>query len=234
MTASLDAAQALDRVQARIRSACGAVGRPHDQLALLAVSKLQPTEKIRALYAAGQRAFGENYPQEAVTKVAALTDLPEIEWHLIGPLQSNKTRDIAESLQWVHSVDRLKIAERLSAQRPAVMPPLNVCIQVNISNEASKSGVSPDDVEALTHAVSALPHLRLRGLMGMPEPGIGDEKTRAQFELLRALFEREKKKHPTMDTLSMGMSDDLEIAVACGSTMVRVGTALFGARPPKT
>jgi PLP dependent protein len=231
MTASSDAAQALHRVQQRLSAACGAVGRSTDDVQLLAVSKLQPLEKIRSLYIAGQRAFGENYPQEAVSKVDALADLHAIEWHLIGPLQSNKTRDIAERVHWVHSVDRLKIAERLSAQRPPSMPPLNVCIQVNISAETSKSGVMPNDAMALIDTVAKLPNLRVRGLMGMPEPGIGEQKTRAQFELLRDLFAVAKNKHASIDTLSIGMSDDLEIAIACGSTMVRVGTALFGARP---
>jgi PLP dependent protein len=169
--------------------------------------------------------------QEAVEKAKSLAHLTEIEWHLIGPLQSNKTRDVAETMHWVHSVDRLKIAERLSAQRPSTMPPLNVCVQFNISGEASKSGASFDEADALLAAVAALPNLRLRGVMGMPEPGIGETATREQFSALRALFERAKTTHASIDTLSIGMSDDLEIAIACGSTMVRVGTAVFGARP---
>jgi PLP dependent protein len=233
MTASSNAAQALHRVQSRIAAACGAVGRAPGAVQLLAVSKLQPVDKIRALFAAGHRAFGENYPQEAMSKVDALADLSEIEWHLIGPLQSNKTRDVAERVQWVHSVDRLKIAERLSAQRPLTMPLLNICVQVNISAEASKSGVMPNDAAALIDAVAVLPNMQLRGVMGMPEPDVGVEKARAQFEQLRAIFDAARRKHSMIDTLSMGMSDDLEIAVACGSTMVRVGTALFGARPVK-
>ena len=234
MTASFPASQANERlanVQSRIRAAAQQVGRDPGEIALLAVSKLQPAEKIRELHAAGQRAFGENYAQEAETKVATLADLADIEWHLIGPLQSNKTRGIAETMHWVHSVDRLKIAERLSAQRPQELPPLNVCIQVNISGEASKSGVAPDDALALVAAVSSLPRLRVRGLMGMPEPGIGAAATQAQFTMLKTLFSAASKGAPGLDTLSMGMSDDLEIAIACGSTMVRVGTALFGARP---
>jgi PLP dependent protein len=234
MTASSDASQALQRVQTRLGIACGAAGRSPGDVRLLAVSKIQPIDKIRALYAAGQRAFGENYPQEAVAKVAALVDLPDIEWHLIGPLQSNKTREVAEHMHWVHSVDRLKIAERLSVQRPTTLLALNICVQINISGEASKSGVAADTAYELIDAVAMLPNLRLRGVMGMPEPGIGEAKTRAQFELLRSIFDAAKRKHPSMDTLSMGMSDDLEIAIACGSTMVRVGTALFGARPTKT
>jgi PLP dependent protein len=230
MTSSSEASQALSLVRARIAAACGAVGRDPGGVRLLAVSKLQPIEKISQVYAAGQRVFGENYVQEAVDKTKSLIHLSEIEWHLIGPLQSNKTRDVAETMHWVHSVDRLKIAERLSLQRPATMPPLNVCVQFNISGEASKSGASFENADALLDAVAALPNVRLRGLMGMPEPGIGDTKTRDQFSALRALFDRAKTKHASIDTLSIGMSDDLEIAIACGSTMVRVGTAIFGAR----
>ncbi len=234
MTASFPASQANERlanVQLRIRAAAQQAGRNPGEIALLAVSKLQPAEKIRELHAAGQRAFGENYAQEAESKVTELSDLRDIEWHLIGPLQSNKTRGIAETMHWVHSVDRLKIAERLSSQRPAGLAPLNLCVQVNISGEDSKSGVVPDQALALVDAVSKLPRIRLRGLMGMPEPGIGEVATRAQFQMLRALFIEASTRTTGLDTLSMGMSDDLEIAVACGSTMVRVGTALFGARP---
>jgi PLP dependent protein len=233
MTASYEASQALARVRERIANACALAQRDAGDVRLLAVSKVQPTDKIRHLYAAGQRAFGENYVQEAVEKVALLSDLSGIEWHLIGPLQSNKTRDVAETMHWVHSVDRLKIAERLSSQRPASMPPLNVCVQFNISGEASKSGAAFAAADPLIDAVAALPNLTLRGVMGMPEPGIGEEKTREQFVALRDIFQRAKSKHKTVDTLSIGMSDDLEIAVACGSTMVRVGTALFGARPSR-
>jgi PLP dependent protein len=233
MTASSDASQALQRVQTRLSQACGAAGRLPADVRLLAVSKIQPIDKIRALYAAGQRAFGENYPQEASEKALALAALGDIEWHLIGPLQSNKTRDIAARMHWIHSVDRIKIAERLSAQRPAHLPPLNVCVQINISNELTKSGVDPVNAQALIDAVATLPNVVLRGVMGMPEPGIGEQKTREQFERLASIFHAQRARHATMDTLSMGMSDDLEMAVACGSTMVRVGTALFGARPPK-
>ena len=234
MTASSEPSQAIERlaqVRSRLLAAAQHAGRGAHEVKLLAVSKLQPSERIRALYAAGQRAFGENYVQEAEGKIAELTDLSDIEWHLIGPLQSNKTRGVAETVHWVHSVDRLKIAERLSAQRPLHLPPLKVCIQVNISGEASKSGCPPDDALAMIQAVSTLPRLHMRGLMGMPEPGIGEVATRAQLMLLARLFAEAKSRVPTLDTLSMGMSDDLEIAVACGSTMVRVGTALFGARP---
>ena len=234
MTASSEPSQAIDKldaVRARLQAAAQQAGRDGRDVQPLAGSKLQPSEKIRALYAARQRAFGENYVQEAEAKIAELSDLSDIEWHLIGPLQSNKTRGVAETVHWVHSVDRLKIAERLSEQRPASMPPLNVCIQVNISGETSKSGCEPDQALALIQAVHALPRLRVRGVMGMPQPDIGDAATRTQFSQLAALFADAKALVPTIDTLSMGMSDDLEIAVACGSTMVRVGTALFGARP---
>lgn len=236
MTASSEASQAKARwlqVRHRMDAATDAAGRARESVALLAVSKLQPTQKIRDLFAAGQHAFGENYVQEALAKCAELAAEPAcsgIEWHLIGPLQSNKTRGVAEAMHWVHSVDRLKIAERLSAQRPAHLPPLNVCIQVNISGEASKSGCAPAEAVALVKAAAALPQLRVRGLMGMPEPGIGEAATRAQFTVLATLFDEARRVLPGVDTLSMGMSDDLEIAVACGSTMVRVGTALFGAR----
>ncbi len=236
MTASFKGSQACERlaqVHARIRAAAQQSGRQPDAVHLLAVSKLQSVEKIRALHDAGQRAFGENYVQEAVDKIAEFAALPQyanIEWHLIGPLQSNKTRVVAENFQWVHSVDRLKIAERLSAQRPAHLPPLNICIQVNISGEASKSGCPPEETLALIDAASKLPQLSVRGLMGMPEPGIGEAATRQQFLMLAGLFAEGRSRIALIDTLSIGMSDDLEIAVACGSTMVRVGTALFGAR----
>jgi PLP dependent protein len=240
MTASFEPSQACERlaqVQARIAAAMQQSRRDPRTLGLLAVSKLQPAEKIRVLYDAGQRAFGENYVQEGVDKISEFSNSPQyadIEWHLIGPLQSNKTRVVAENFQWVHSVDRLKIAERLSAQRPALLPPLNICVQVNISGEASKSGCPPDEALALMAAASALPQLAVRGLMGMPEPGIGEDTTRKQFLMLAALFAEAQSRMVSIDTLSIGMSDDLEIAVACGSTMVRVGTALFGARPSRT
>ena len=233
MTASSEPPQANERlaaVRARLRAAELQAERPAFAVTLLAVSKLQQDAKIRALYAAGQRAFGENYVQEAEAKIAALSDLADIEWHLIGPLQSNKSRGVAETMHWVHSVDRLKIAERLSAQRPDSLPPLNICIQVNISAETSKSGCAPDAAVALAVAASALPRLTVRGLMGMPEPGMTEAETRAQFTTLAQLFATAKQKLPALDTLSMGLSDDLEIAVACGSTLVRVGTALFGPR----
>jgi PLP dependent protein len=231
MTSSSEASQALSQVRTRIAHACALAQRESSEVALLAVSKLQSTDKIRHVYAAGQRAFGENYAQEALAKVHELSELSDIEWHLIGSLQSNKTREVAETMHWVHSVDRLKIAERLSAQRPRAMPPLNVCVQFNISGEASKSGASFAEADELIDAVTRLPNLTLRGVMGVPEPGIGESKTREQFLALREVFERAKSKHPSVDTFSIGMSDDLDIAIECGSTMVRVGTAVFGARP---
>ncbi|MCZ2135783.1 MAG: YggS family pyridoxal phosphate-dependent enzyme [Burkholderiales bacterium] len=234
MTASSEASQASARlaaVRARIAQAAQRAGRDASSVALLAVGKLQSVSALRELHAAGQRAFGENYVQEAIGKIAALDDLTDIQWHFIGPLQANKTREVARHLHWLHSLDRLKIAERLSAQRPPEMPPLEVCIQVNISGEASKSGCAPEAALALARAVHALPRLRLRGFMGMPEPGIGAEATRSQYAALAALMQAAQRELPGLDTLSMGMSDDLEIAIACGSTMVRVGTALFGPRP---
>lgn len=200
---------------------------------LLAVSKTMPAEAVREAFDAGQRAFGENYVREGLDKIAALADLrSQIEWHLIGPLQSNKTREVAEQFDWVHSVDRMRIAERLSAQRPAALPPLDVCLQVNISGEASKSGVVPADLPALARAVAALPNLRLRGLMAIPEPAQGDAAQRAPHRALRALADALRSEGLALDTLSMGMSADLEAAVAEGATMVRIGTAIFGARAP--
>jgi PLP dependent protein len=223
--------QRLEIVQKRIKDTCGATLRPFDAVKLLAVSKLHPAEAVRGLYAAGQRAFGENYVQEGVEKIVALADLTDIEWHLIGPMQSNKTRDVAEHFAWVHTVDRLKIAQRLSDQRPAHLPPLKVCVQINISGEASKSGVAPDDALALIDAVNALPRLQLRGLMGMAAPEIGEAATRAQFRIVGQVQAAAAAHGITLDTLSMGMSDDMDWAIAEGSTLVRIGTALFGQRP---
>ena len=210
--------------------------RPSSTVGLLAVSKLHGPERVRALYAAGQRAFGENYVQEGVQKRAALADLPDVVWHLIGPLQSNKTRAAAEHFDWVQSIDRLSIAERLSRQRPDHLPSLNVCVQVNVSGEASKAGVAPHEAVALVEQVRALPRLALRGLMTLPAPNVEPEALRAQFDQVAALFSEVRRVHPDWtdwDTLSMGMSDDLELAVPAGSTLVRVGTALFGARPKR-
>ena len=221
----------LQQVRSRIALACGAAGRAVDSVTLLAVSKTQSPDAVRAAFAAGQRAFGENYVQEALDKITTLADLRrQIEWHLIGPLQSNKTRPVAEAFDWVHSVDRLKIAQRLSEQRPAGMAPLQLCLQVNISGEASKSGLAPVEVPAVARAVAALPRLRLRGLMAIPEPAADDAAQRAPHRALRALLATLNAQGLALDTLSMGMSADLEAAIAEGATMVRVGTAIFGSR----
>jgi pyridoxal phosphate enzyme (YggS family) len=224
--------QRLADVRQRIQQACQAARRDPARVGLLAVSKLQPAQAVRQAQQAGQQAFGENYVQEALDKMAALADLRgAIEWHLIGPLQSNKTRVVAEAFDWVHSVDRLKIAQRLSDQRPAQLPPLNVCLQVNISGEASKSGLPPQEVAQVAVAVAALPGLRLRGLMSIPGPAQGLHAQQAPHRALRLLQQDLNQRGLALDTLSMGMSDDLEAAVAEGSTMVRVGTAIFGVRP---
>ena len=221
----------LSQVHSRIAGACAAAGRPVDSVTLLAVSKTFGADAVRRAFDAGQRAFGENYVQEALDKIAALTDLrPQIEWHLIGPLQSNKTRPVAEAFDWVHSVDRLKIAQRLSEQRPAGLLPLQLCLQVNISGEASKSGLAPDEVPALAQAVAALPRVRLRGLMAIPEPAGDFAAQRAPHRALRELLGRLNDRGLALDTLSMGMSADLEAAIAEGATIVRVGTAIFGGR----
>ena len=210
----------------RIRAAADAVQRDASSIHLLAVSKTKPAQAVREAYAAGLRDFGENYLQEALGKQADLTDLP-LSWHFIGPIQSNKTRAIAEHFAWVHSVDRLKIAQRLSEQRPADLPPLNICIQVNVSGEASKSGCTPADLPALATAISALPRLKLRGLMAIPEPTEDRAEQDAAFATVRDL---QASLNLALDTLSMGMSHDLESAIAQGATWVRIGTALFGAR----
>lgn len=219
----------LTTVQARISAACAACGRDHESVSLLAVSKTWPAESVRQVAALGQHAFGENYVQEGVDKIAALADL-NLEWHFIGPLQSNKTRPVAEHFHWVHSIDRLKIAQRLSEQRPEGMPPLQVCVQVNVSGEASKSGCAPEEAEALVQAVAALPRLRLRGLMAIPEPTDDLPLLQSRFALLRDIRDRLNRHGLALDTLSMGMSHDLETAIAGGATMVRIGTAIFGTR----
>ena len=213
-------------VEARIRAAALAVQRDVTGVHLLAVSKTKPAFALREAYAAGIRDFGENYLQEARAKQVELADLP-LCWHFIGPFQSNKTRDIAEHFAWVHSVDRLKIAQRLSEQRPAELPPLNICIQVNVSGEASKSGCTPQDLPALAAAINALPRLKLRGLMAIPEPTEDRAEQDAAFATVRDL---QQSLNLGLDTLSMGMSHDLESAIAQGATWVRIGTALFGAR----
>jgi hypothetical protein len=254
----------LQAVRARVERAAIAAGRRTDDIALIAVSKTFPAEHIAQAYMAGQRAFGENYAQEAVEKITELAHLslewrgaqahrenkfdqsaahpsagvasPEgppllpLEWHFIGPIQSNKTAIIAAHFQWVHSVEREKIAQRLAAARPDGLPPLNICIQVNVSGEASKSGISPGGEFGLADAIARLPKLRLRGLMAIPEPTPDARLRRERFALLRELKENLVNRGHALDTLSMGMSDDLEAAIAEGATMVRVGTAIFGSR----
>ena len=223
----------LQQVKGRIAAACGSARRGANSVTLLAVSKTFGAEAVREAAAAGQRAFGENYVQEALAKIEALADLrPQMQWHLIGPLQSNKTRSVAEAFDWVHTVDRLKIAQRLAEQRPAALPPLNICLQVNISAEASKSGLLPAEVAAVALAVQALPRDRivLRGLMAIPEPAGDFAAQRAPHRALRELLAALNAAGLGLDTLSMGMSADLEAAVAEGATIVRVGSALFGSR----
>ncbi len=222
-------AENIFRVGQQIAEAAQACGRAPGAVTLLAVSKTQSAATVREAYEAGQRDFGENYVQEALDKIGALP-LPGLVWHFIGPLQSNKTRDIASHFDWVHSVDRLKIAVRLNEQRPAGMAPLNVCIQVNISEEDSKSGVALADVEALCEALQSLPNLRLRGLMAIPAPCDDPVAQRAVYAPLSALLRQLQARYPGMDTLSIGMSADFAAAIAEGSTIVRVGTAIFGAR----
>ncbi|HEY0878335.1 MAG TPA: YggS family pyridoxal phosphate-dependent enzyme [Zeimonas sp.] len=242
--------QNYERVLARIEGACEAAGRPRTAVRLLAVSKTFPASDVLALAALGQRAFGENYVQEALDKISTCRDersqpnegrgpTPRLEWHFIGPIQSNKTRPVAESFDWVHSVDREKIAHRLAEQRPAARGALQVCVQVNVSGETSKSGVAPQEAFALASLCSTLPGLRLRGLTAIPEPTDDVSLQRRRFAQLRELHERIRavlahEAAERFDTLSMGMSADLEAAVAEGATIVRIGTALFGNRPPKT
>ncbi|KPY31698.1 MULTISPECIES: YggS family pyridoxal phosphate-dependent enzyme [Pseudomonas] len=216
----------ISTLEQRIRTASLAAQRDPASVGLLAVSKTKPSSALREAYAAGLRDFGENYLQEALGKQAELADLP-LCWHFIGPIQSNKTRAIAENFAWVHSVDRLKIAQRLSEQRPEGLEPLNICIQVNVSGEASKSGCTPEDLPALAAAISALPRLKLRGLMAIPEPTEDQAEQAAAFAAVRTL---QDQLDLPLDTLSMGMSHDLEAAIAQGATWVRIGTALFGAR----
>ena len=219
----------ISEVMRRIRAAEAAAGRPKNSVSLLAVSKTKPAELLRIAYQNGQAAFGENYAQEMSEKVQLLADLP-IDWHFIGPIQSNKTAVIAACCDWVHSVDRLKIARRLSEQRPPEKPPLNILIQVNISGESSKSGVSPDALPDLVHQLCGLPRLSLRGLMAIPAAAGLTEDPRAPFKALRELKDSLGFTAPDFDTLSMGMSADLEEAVAEGASLVRIGTDIFGAR----
>ena len=224
--------QRLRRVEQQIARALAQNGRDADTTALLAVSKTRPAGEILALYRLGQRRFGENYLQEALTKIEELGDY-DIEWHFIGPIQSNKTRDIAAHFDWVHSVDRMKIAQRLNDQRPTGLPPLNICLQVNVSDEESKSGCNLEELPQLAREVAALPNLRLRGLMAIPAPCDDPEQQRRPFRVLREAMEQLNRDGMALDNLSMGMSGDLEAAIAEGATMVRIGTALFGPRAVK-
>lgn len=222
----------LQAVKSRIAAACRACGRDARDIVLVAVSKGHDADAIRAAFEAGQRDFGESYVQEAIDKIDTLADLP-IRWHYIGPVQSNKTRAIATHFDWVHSIDRLRIAERLSAQRPPTREALNVCVQVNVSGEASKQGVAPEAVPELLAAVTQLPGLRLRGLMTIPEATEDAALTRQRFDHLSALLQAARANGLSLDTLSMGMSGDFETAIAAGATHIRVGTAIFGERPLK-
>ena len=222
----------LQQVHERVARACAHATRPVESVTLLVVSKTFDADAVRAAFDAGARQFGENYVLEAVEKIAALADLrAQIEWHLIGPLQSNKTRVVAEQFDWVHSVDRLKIAQRLSEQRPAHLAPLQLCLQVNISGEPSKSGLAPEDVADVARAVARLPRVCLRGLMAIPEPATGFEAQRAPHRALHELMRSLQGDGLALDTLSIGMSADLEAAIVEGATIVRVGSAIFGARP---
>lgn len=223
----------LQALHARIYATCVAAHRPVGTVQLVAVSKTWPASCLREAVACGQRTFAENYVQEGLEKIAELAEFSkpiDLEWHFIGPLQSNKTRAVAENFAWVHTLERLKIAERLAAQRPAHLPPLQVCVQVNVSGEASKSGCAPAHASALAHAITALPNMRLRGLMAIPEPTDDSSLQRRRFALLRQLLTQLNTEGLALDTLSMGMSHDLEAAILEGSTLVRVGTAIFGTR----
>jgi pyridoxal phosphate enzyme (YggS family) len=221
----------LQTVRSRIAAACAQAQRPVTDVTLLAVSKTFGPQAVREAHAAGQTAFGENYIQEAVEKMALLAGLP-LQWHCIGPIQSNKTRLVAAHFDWAHTVDRLKIAQRLSEQRPPALPPLSVCIQVNIDGGPTKAGVAPGEALALARDVASLPRIRLRGLMTIPEPAADFAAQKALHLRARALFDEMRQAGLALDTLSMGMTADLEPAIAAGSTMVRVGTAIFGGRLP--
>ena len=222
-------AQSLEEIRNRVTVLEGRYGRSPGEVSVLAVSKTKPPEAVRAAAEVGQRDFGENHLQDALTKLDSLEDL-DLVWHFIGPVQSNKTRVIAARFDWVHSIDRAKIARRLNEQRPGGLPPLNVCLQVNVSGEASKSGVGPDEVEGLARAVSELPRLRLRGLMTLPRPCEDLEEQRRPFATLRGIGESLNAGGLALDTLSMGMTNDMEAAIAEGATIIRIGTAIFGAR----
>ncbi|MDU1574128.1 MULTISPECIES: YggS family pyridoxal phosphate-dependent enzyme [Pantoea] len=220
----------LQQLRQRIRAAATQCGRDPEEVTLLAVSKTKPASAVEEAIEAGQLAFGENYVQEGVEKIEALAAHPQVEWHFIGPLQSNKSRLVAEHFAWCHTVDRLKIAQRLNDQRPDSLPPLNVLIQVNISDENSKSGIMLEDLPELAQQVAALPRLQLRGLMAIPAPESDYARQLAVCQRMADAFRQLKQRYPDVDTLSLGMSDDMEAAIAAGSTMVRIGTAIFGAR----
>ncbi len=222
-------ASRLQAVHARITKAAQSVNRQPNEITLLVASKTHPAERVREAWLAGQTIFGENYLQEALAKMPALVDLP-IEWHFIGPIQSNKTKRIAENFVWVHGVDRVKIADRLAKDRPESLPPLQICLQVNVSGEASKSGVAPEELAQLAAHVVRLPRLKLRGLMAVPELTTATALQRSQFHMLWELFDQLKRNGYELDTLSMGMSEDMDIAIAEGATMVRIGTAILGPR----
>ena len=223
-------AERLKTAQDKIAKATAKANRPSNSVQLLAVSKTKPVSDIKQAYDAGQRLFGENYVQEGVEKIKDLVSLTDIEWHLIGPIQSNKTALVAGHYDWVQSIDRIKIAKRLNQQRPAELPPLQVCIQINIDNEFTKSGVSLDDLDQLVKAVDTMENLTLRGLMAIPSPNVSAEQQVQSLQKLTALFEHYQGQRPLFDTLSVGMSNDMTAAIENGSTMVRIGTAIFGAR----
>ncbi|EAR62878.1 YggS family pyridoxal phosphate-dependent enzyme [Neptuniibacter caesariensis] len=225
-------AKNLEKVRQQIADTAVQSNRQSNEITLLAVSKTRPADDLRSAYEEGQRHFGENYLQESLEKIQSLSDL-DICWHFIGPLQSNKTRTVAENFDWMHTVDRLKIAQRLSAQRPEQLAPLNICIQVNISNEDSKSGCSPEQVAELADQISQLPNISLRGLMAIPKASSDPKEQAEAFQKMRLLQLELQQSHPQLDTLSMGMSGDMNEAISAGSTIVRVGTAIFGPRPPK-
>ena len=225
-------AENLIQVRQQIKSSLEKTDRELSSVMLLAVSKTRPAEDLRQAYTEGQRDFGENYLQESLEKISALQDL-DICWHFIGPLQSNKTKAVAENFNWMHTVDRFKIAQRLSDQRPANLPPLNICVQVNISQEQSKSGVLPSELPELIAKISELPDICVRGLMAIPKATENKKEQQQAFATMQTLLTQLQETHPEMDTLSMGMSGDMDAAIAEGSTIVRIGTAIFGARPAK-
>ena len=231
-----DIALNLQQIRSQIDLACQQTNRDSTHVQLLAVSKTKPVESILAAYLAGQRQFGESYVQDAIPKIEQISknqQINDIEWHFIGPLQSNKTRPVAEHFSWVHSIDRLKIAQRLNEQRPDDQPKLNICIQVNISGETTKSGIEPNQVLELAESLQTLPMIQLRGLMCIAENTEDLSVVKTNFQSMLQLFNELKTRYPSVDTLSMGMTDDMKVAIECGSTMVRIGTAIFGSREYK-